>query len=238
MKKRKWFLITFLLIFVLAFAACGSEEKNIDNSTMQEEDNGDTTDPKEIEAAFEEELTPLDEEELALLENSADGDFSEEDELTPLDEAEMDLGEDPEEESGDSDVSLSGEEAGDASSDGGGSDAIKVEEDGTYTSKEEVAVYLHTYGKLPSNYITKKEAQELGWVSSEGNLEEVAPGKSIGGDRFGNYDKMLPEEEGRTYQECDIDFDGGFRNEKRIIYSNDGLIFYTEDHYETFEQLY
>ena len=113
-----------------------------------------------------------------------------------------------------------------------------ISEDGTYTSKEEVAKYLYTYGHLPSNFIKKKEAQELGWVSKEGNLWEVAPGMSIGGDYFGNYEGILPEAEDRDYYECDIDFDGTYRNAKRIVYSNDGLIYYTEDHYETFELLY
>ena len=113
-----------------------------------------------------------------------------------------------------------------------------VKEDGSYTSKEEVAEYIHLYGHLPDNYITKNEAKKLGWVNSEGNLGEVAPGKSIGGDYFGNYEGQLPEKKGRDYHECDIDFTGGRRNAKRIIYSNDGLIYYTEDHYETFEQLY
>lgn len=113
-----------------------------------------------------------------------------------------------------------------------------LSEDGTYTSKDEVAEYLHTYGHLPSNFITKKEAKKLGWVSSEGNLDEVAPGMSIGGDYFGNYEGNLPEADGRDYYECDIDFDGTYRNAKRIVYSNDGLIYYTEDHYETFELLY
>lgn len=113
-----------------------------------------------------------------------------------------------------------------------------ISEDGIYTSKEDVAEYLHTYGHLPSNYIKKKAAQELGWVSSEGNLWEVAPGMSIGGDYFGNYEETLPEAEDRDYYECDIDFDGSYRGAKRIVYSNDGLIYYTEDHYETFELLY
>ena len=113
-----------------------------------------------------------------------------------------------------------------------------IDENGTYTSKEDVALYIHTYGKLPKNYITKSEAEDLGWISSKGNLGRVAPGKSIGGDRFGNYEGQLPKARGRSYTECDIDFDGGYRNSKRIIFSNDGLIFYTEDHYETFEQLY
>ena len=113
-----------------------------------------------------------------------------------------------------------------------------IDENGSYTSKEDVALYIHTYGKLPKNYITKSQAEDLGWISSKGNLGRVAPGKSIGGDRFGNYEGQLPKARGRSYTECDIDFDGGYRNSKRIIFSNDGLIFYTEDHYETFEQLY
>ena len=113
-----------------------------------------------------------------------------------------------------------------------------ISEDGTYTSKEDVAEYLHTYGHLPSNFIKKKAAQKLGWVSSEGNLWDVAPGMSIGGDYFGNYEGNLPEAKDRDYYECDIDFDGSYRGAKRIVYSNDGLIYYTEDHYETFELLY
>ena len=112
-----------------------------------------------------------------------------------------------------------------------------VVEDGEYSDKEHVAAYLRAFGKLPSNYITKKEAQALGWVSSLGNLWDVAPGKSIGGDRFGNYEGQLPTAKGRKYTECDIDFDGKRRNAKRIVFSNDGLIFYTEDHYTTFEEI-
>lgn len=113
-----------------------------------------------------------------------------------------------------------------------------VSEDGTYSSKEDVALYLYLYDHLPENYITKKEAEKLGWNSSKGNLWDVAPGMSIGGDKFGNYEGLLPKEDGRQYYECDIDFDGGYRNSKRIIFSNDGLIYYTEDHYESFEHLY
>ena len=113
-----------------------------------------------------------------------------------------------------------------------------ISEDGTYTSKEEVAAYIHEYGHLPSNFITKKQAKKLGWVSNEGNLWEVAPGKSIGGDYFGNYEGILPEKKGRDYYECDIDTDGSYRGAKRIVFSDDGLIYYTEDHYKTFELLY
>ena len=115
---------------------------------------------------------------------------------------------------------------------------LSVEEDGTYTSKEEVALYIHTYGKLPSNFVTKKEAQAAGWDNKKGNLQDVIPGASIGGDRFGNYEGILPDKKGRKYYECDIDYEGGYRGGKRIVFSNDGLIFYTEDHYESFETLY
>ena len=106
---------------------------------------------------------------------------------------------------------------------------------GSYTSKRDVAEFLHVYGQLPGNFITKAEAQALGWPG--GDLSKYAPGKSIGGDRFGNYEGQLPTAKGRKYFECDIDFDGKFRNAKRIIFSNDGLIFYTEDHYTTFEEI-
>ncbi len=110
-----------------------------------------------------------------------------------------------------------------------------ISEDGSYTSKEDVALYIHTYGRLPSNFITKKEAKKLGW--SGGSLEEFAPGKCIGGDYFGNYEGLLPEN--KDYRECDIDTLGRKkRGPKRIIYSDDGYIYYTGDHYESFELLY
>lgn len=113
----------------------------------------------------------------------------------------------------------------------------QIREDGTYTSKEEVAAYIHTYGHLPGNYISKKEAKKLGW--NGGSLEPYAPGKSIGGDYFGNYEGRLPETDERSYTECDIDTRGkNNRGEKRIVFSNDGLIYYTEDHYNSFELLY
>ena len=112
-----------------------------------------------------------------------------------------------------------------------------VEESGTYTSMEEVAVYLSVYGRLPDNYMTKREAQALGWDNRAGNLDKVAPGKSIGGDRFGNYEGTLPDAKGRTWTECDIDSDGGYRNGLRIVFSSDGLIYYSDDHYTTFTQV-
>lgn len=114
---------------------------------------------------------------------------------------------------------------------------IALPEDGTYSSKEEVAEYIFLYGHLPSNFITKKDAEKLGWKG--GSLEPFAPGMCIGGSRFGNYEGLLPEKEGRFYTECDIDTLGAEkRGAKRIVFSNDGLIYYTEDHYKSFELLY
>ena len=116
-----------------------------------------------------------------------------------------------------------------------GSQPESLPEDGTYSSRDDVALYIHTYGHLPGNFITKKEARELGC----GSVEEYAPGKCIGGDHFGNYEGLLPEKSGRSYTECDIDTLGSSgRGAKRIIFSNDGLIYYTDDHYASFTLLY
>ena len=112
-----------------------------------------------------------------------------------------------------------------------------LEENGVYTAAEEVSAYLAAFGHLPDNFITKKEAKSLGW--SGGSLEPYAPGMCIGGDRFGNYEGLLPEEPGRQYYECDINTLGAdSRGAERLVYSDDGLIYYTGDHYESFELLY
>ena len=119
---------------------------------------------------------------------------------------------------------------------GGNEDAPHgLNEDGSYTRKDDVALYLWVYGCLPDNFITKKEAEKLGW--SGGSLEPYAPGCCIGGDRFGNYEGILPE--GATYTECDIDTMGAkSRGAKRIVFSSDGYIYYTDDHYESFTVLW
>ena len=115
--------------------------------------------------------------------------------------------------------------------------AFTLNENGVYDSKEDVALYLHLYGHLPDNYITKKEAEALGWDG--GSLEKYAKGKCIGGDRFGNYEGLLPKKSKRIYRECDIDtLKKSSRGAKRIVYSNDGLIYYTDDHYKNFTLLY
>ena len=112
-----------------------------------------------------------------------------------------------------------------------------LDEHGAYTTKEDVALYIHLYGHLPENFITKDEARKLGWEG--GGLDDYAKGKCIGGDRFGNYESLLPEVKGRTYYECDINTLGAEkRGAERIVFSNDGLVYYTPNHYETFELLY
>ena len=111
-----------------------------------------------------------------------------------------------------------------------------IDAKGYYTTKEDVALYIHTYGCLPENFMTKNEARKLGWEG--GGLEDYAPCMCIGGDRFGNYEGLLPSKKGRTWYEADCYYTKGKRNAHRILYSNDGLVYYTDDHYESFTQMF
>jgi len=113
-----------------------------------------------------------------------------------------------------------------------------IDENGWYDDKDNVALYIHTYGKLPPNYVSKNDAEDLyGWTG--GALDKYEKGMAIGGSKFGNYEGILPKKSGRQYYECDIGTVGtSSRGAKRIVYSNDGLIYYTDDHYESFELLY
>ena len=112
-----------------------------------------------------------------------------------------------------------------------------LDEDGWYYSRDEVALYIHTYGRLPDNYVSKAEAEKAGW--SGGSVEKYIPGAAIGGSRFGNYEGILPKAPGRSWTECDINTNGkSSRGAERIVFSNDGLIYYTDDHYESFQLLY
>jgi guanyl-specific ribonuclease Sa len=114
------------------------------------------------------------------------------------------------------------------------SDAVVVVRDGEYCSKDAVAEYIRRFGgALPRNYITKAQARAMGWRG--GPLEPFAPGKSIGGDRFGNYERRLPPS---SYKECDIDTKGKPRGAKRLVFTVRGeRIYYTQDHYRTFEEI-
>ena len=134
-------------------------------------------------------------------------------------------------------VAVSGCIGEDSSSDNNtlSADDLNIKEDGTYDSKEEVAAYINEYHKLPSNYITKREAKALGWHG--GSVEKYAPGKCIGGDTFTNRQSILSVN--HEYKECDIDTLGAnSRGPKRIVYSTDDYeIYYTGDHYASFEHL-
>ncbi len=136
---------------------------------------------------------------------------------------------------GDPSVIADGPEAGGQG--GGAEDGRTVDEDGSYDQKDDVALYIHTYGHLPHNYVTKQTAKKAGWKG--GSVDPYFEGFIIGGDVFGNREGLLPKKKGRTYYECDIDtFGKDDRGAKRIVYSDDGLIYYTDDHYESFTLLY
>lgn len=102
---------------------------------------------------------------------------------------------------------------------------------------DDVSSYVVKNGKLPDNFITKAEAEALGWNPKLGNLDDVAPGKSIGGDIFKNKEGLLPKADGRVWYEADINFTSGYRGSDRLLYSSDGLLYKTTDHYKTFTQI-
>lgn len=91
-------------------------------------------------------------------------------------------------------------------------------------------------GRLPAHYIDKRAAERLGWRPGA-DLCRIAPGKMIGGDRFGNRERRLPEAPGRRWTEADLDYDCGRRNARRLVYSSDRRVFVTLDHYETFREV-
>ena len=103
-----------------------------------------------------------------------------------------------------------------------------------YYDLENVVLYLDAYGELPDNYITKKEAQDLGWTG--GSVEKYMEGAAIGGDHFGNREGLLPDGD---YTECDLNTDGkDSRGAERLVFSDEGEYYYTEDHYESFTQVW
>ena len=105
------------------------------------------------------------------------------------------------------------------------------------TKVDVVSKYILENGKLPDYYITKKEAMNLGWIASKGNLCEVAPGKAIGGDYFTNREKILPMNKNKRWYEVDVNYNCGNRGADRILFSNDGLVYVTYDHYKTFQEI-
>ena len=110
--------------------------------------------------------------------------------------------------------------------------------DGPITDPQSIADYIFANGRLPDNFITKREARDMGWDNRRNYVGEVAPGKSIGGDRFGNYENKLPTKKGRIWYECDANYRGKKRGAERVVFSSDGLYYYTNDHYNTFTQMF
>lgn len=116
-------------------------------------------------------------------------------------------------------------------------ESTEVVEDGKYYSKDQVALYLHKYKKLPKNYLKKSEARKLGWDASKGNLWDVTDKGVIGGDKFSNREGKLPSD--KKYFEADVNYQGGFRGAERLVYTDQGqVIYFTRDHYKNFEVLY
>lgn len=214
---KKVILSVVFMALPLCFIACGQKAEKI----LEEEIS--------LEDIWEDDLIEVEGEDLAMLENEEE--MLEDDEMfalsdEELEELEIDIDEELES------IDMSVEEAEDVMA----GEEYEIDEKETYTSKEDVATYLHIYGKLPSNYITRSEAEKLGLNSNGDNLEEIAPGKAIGGEEYANENGMFPVEEGRQYYECEIEDEDG--DGKYLIYSNDGLIFYTDENFETFIQLY
>lgn len=106
------------------------------------------------------------------------------------------------------------------------------------TAPQDIADYIFAHGTLPDNFLTKNEARQLGWDSSKNYVSDVAPGYSIGGDKFGNYEGLLPDASGRKWYEADANYTAGPRGAERILYSSDGLVYYTNDHYQTFTEMH
>lgn len=107
----------------------------------------------------------------------------------------------------------------------------------TRNRKDGADYWLKRYQTIPDYYLSKEEAKTLGWKAILGNLSDVAPDKMIGGDIYQNRNGHLPQAPGRIWYEADINYTGGYRTRHRIFYSNDGLIFVTYDHYETFVEI-
>lgn len=102
-------------------------------------------------------------------------------------------------------------------------------------TRENIVIdYVKQNHRLPDYYITKSEARKQGWNPSQGNLCEVLPGKAIGGDKFSNREKQLPK--GEQYFEADVNYNCGNRNADRIVFTKNGDVWLTHDHYKSFEK--
>lgn len=97
--------------------------------------------------------------------------------------------------------------------------------------------HLKYKGKLPEYYLTRDDASSLGWNPNKNTLDNIASNRMIFGGQYFNKTGHLPEKKGRIWYEADINYISGKRNSERIVFSNDGLIFVTYNHYKTFAEI-
>ena len=102
------------------------------------------------------------------------------------------------------------------------------------TEERKVIDYVKVNKQLPDYYLTKSEARNQGWIASKGNLCDVLPGRAIGGDKFSNREKTLPK--GEQYFEADVNYNCGHRNADRIVFTKNGEVWLTHDHYKSFQK--
>jgi len=102
------------------------------------------------------------------------------------------------------------------------------------TNESTVINFVKSHHELPDYYITKSEAKKQGWIPSKGNLCDVLPGNAIGGDNFSNREKTLPKN--GKYYEADVNYNCGNRNADRIVFTKNGDVWLTKNHYKTFEK--
>ena len=95
---------------------------------------------------------------------------------------------------------------------------------------------LKNFQKLPEYYITLSEAIKHGWQNGK-SPAKYFPNKMIAGGIYKNQNHHLPDAPNRIWYEADINYYEGKRNRHRILWSNDGLIFVTYDHYQTFYEI-
>lgn len=226
--KRRIYLI-FALCMVLLFTGCGKGAAGGNTQPFFRETEAGTEDRITQEVAGSENAeseTGESEAENPTTENFAEPSADEATAENPPETAAEELAAAPAETAADEPVST--EESGEQTE-------LPVE-GSYYYDLENVVLYLYLYNELPPNYITKNEAEALGW--SGGSVERYQDGAAIGGDRFGNREGLLPTASGRKYTECDLDTLGASsRGAKRLVFSNDGLYFYTDDHYESFNEV-
>lgn len=215
--KRKRILGIWLVLLMLFMTACGSNQ-NITAGTTQEFEANAQVYESEVQEA---------ESELQANDSETSGEEVEEDKTETQNEPDAQGEAEPEIQEETSDTEDFQEDTA--------NDNIPTYGN-NYYDVANVVLYLEVYNELPPNYITKSEAQALGWEG--GSVEKYKEGAAIGGDTFGNREGLLPAADGRKYTECDIDTHGySSRGSRRLVFSNDGLYFYTSNHYESFSEV-